>query len=67
MHRQYLCLEQVIENRTVRNRKTHITFVDIQRANDTMPVYKLCRMLDQTRINHTYIEGLKEVYRLQKV
>lgn len=46
--------------------ETHLAFVDLQKAYDTVPVSKLWRVLEQSNINHTYVTALKELYRESK-
>lgn len=60
------CLKQIIEKRTARNIETHITFVDLQKAYDTVPISKLWKVLEQSNINHTYIHALQELYKDSK-
>lgn len=44
-----------LEKRTAKNMETHITFVDLQKAYDTVPICKLWTVLQQSNINHIYI------------
>ncbi|XP_030759056.1 uncharacterized protein LOC115884573 [Sitophilus oryzae] len=44
------CLKQVIEKRSARNLDTHITFVDLWKAYDTVPISRLWRVLEQSTI-----------------
>ncbi|XP_044745272.1 uncharacterized protein LOC123307119 [Coccinella septempunctata] len=56
------CLKQIIEKKTATNREVHITFVDLHKAYDTIPIVKLWEVLEGTNINHTLIKAVKDLY-----
>lgn len=55
-------LKQIIEKKTATNRDIHITFIDLQKAYDTVPVTKLWEVLQESNINYTLIKALKNLY-----
>lgn len=57
------CLKQIIEKRAARNMETHLAFVDLHKAYDTVPISELWRVLEQSNISVTYIRALKELYK----
>lgn len=56
------CLKQVIEKRSAVSQETHLMFIDLQKAYDTVPVKKLWKVLHETNVNHTIIRALKNLY-----
>lgn len=57
------CLKQIIEKRAAKNIETHITFVDLQKAYDTVPIRKLWETLEKSSINYTLICAVQELYK----
>lgn len=55
-------LKQIIEKKTARNQEVHITFIDLQKAYDNVPITKLWEVLQGSNINHTLIKALQNLY-----
>ena len=56
------CLKQLIEKKNGTNQETHLMFIDLHKAYDTVPVNRLFKVLQETNINHTLIRALKNLY-----
>ncbi|KAJ4429519.1 hypothetical protein ANN_21688 [Periplaneta americana] len=56
------CLTQLIEKRTQISQETHVVFVDLAKAYDTIPLIKLFQVLDESQINPSTIRVIKELY-----
>lgn len=56
------CIKQTIEKRSSTNQETHLMFIDLHKAYDTVPVTKLWKVLQETNINHTLINALQNLY-----
>jgi len=56
------CMKQVIEKRTATNRETHLLFVDLTKAFDSIPILKLWEVLGESDINNTLIKALQNLY-----
>lgn len=57
------CLKQIIEKRMARNQEVHITFIDLQKAYDIVPLMKLWEVLQESNINYTLIKALRNLYK----
>lgn len=57
------CLKQIIEKKTARNQEVHITFIDLQKAYDTVPLMKLWETLQESNINYTLIKALRNLHK----
>jgi hypothetical protein len=42
---------------------SHLLFVDLEKTYDNIPLIKLWKALEETRINSTLIKTVKELYR----
>lgn len=56
------CLRNLIEKRHARNLETHLIFVDLQKAYDSVPRQNLIKVLEKTLINGHYVEAVKHLY-----
>lgn len=55
-------ITQTIEKKTARSLETHLLFVDLTKAYDTVPVNKLWEVLEGTCISATVINAIKNLY-----
>lgn len=46
--------------------KGNITFVDMRKAFDSVPLYKIRPILDKSGISKRYINAIKTMYRVNK-
>ena len=53
------CMKQVIEKRNATNQETHLLFVDLTKAYDSMIILKLWEVLGELNINNTLIKHCK--------
>lgn len=58
-------LKQILEKRKLKNLDTHLIFIDLEKAFDTVPIQKLLQILATTNINHHYIHTIREMYKDQ--
>lgn len=56
-------LRQLIEKRLERNLETHIIFIDLEKAYDSVPLCKLFEVLNNSGINKTYVKCVQDIYR----
>lgn len=56
-------LQQLIEKRTARNLSTHLVFIDLEKAYDTVPLKLLFNVLTKTYLSKTYIRALQNMYK----
>lgn len=56
------CLTQITEKRIERGGETHLLFVNLSKAYDTIPVKQMWKILEATHINVTVITALKQLY-----
>lgn len=56
-------LKQVIEKRVARNIDTHIIFIDLEKAYDSVPLNKLFEVLTKRGISETYIRCIYKIYK----
>ncbi|XP_063929530.1 uncharacterized protein LOC135141885 [Zophobas morio] len=59
-------LQQIIEKRTSRNLPTHIVFIDLEKAYDTVPLKTLFETLTKADLSKIYIEAIMNMYRNAK-
>lgn len=59
-------LQQIIEKRVARNLSTHLVFIDLEKAYDTVPLKFLFNILTRTDINKGYIRALHNIYKNPK-
>ena len=52
------CMKQVIEKRNATNQETHLLFVDLTKAYDSILILKLWEVLGESNINNTLIGAL---------
>jgi len=57
-----LCMKQVIEKRNVTNQETHLLFVDLTKAYDSIPILKMWEVLGELNINNTLVTALQNLY-----
>lgn len=56
------CLKQLIEKRSERNLETHLIFIDLQKAYDSIPLGRLWPVLRQSGVKDLYVQAVKELY-----
>lgn len=56
------CLKHLIEKKTAKDQEIHITFIDLQKAYDTVPIVKLWEVLEESGMNRTLIQAVKNIY-----
>jgi len=56
------CMKQVIEKRIATNQETHLLFVDLTKAYDSITISKLWEVLGESNINNTLIKALQNLY-----
>jgi len=56
------CLKQVTEKKNATNQETHLLFVDLTKAYDSIPVSKFWEVLGESNINNTLIKALQNLY-----
>jgi hypothetical protein len=56
------CLKQTIEKRLEHNMETHMVFIDLQKAYDSVPLAKLWQVLEDKNIPPIYINAVRELY-----
>lgn len=56
-------LQQIIEKRVARNLSTHLVFIDLEKAYDTVPLKHLFNILTRTDIKKGYIRALHNIYK----
>ena len=55
-------MKQIIEKRNATNQETHLLFVDLTKAYDSIPISKLWEVLGESNINNTLIKALQNLY-----
>jgi hypothetical protein len=55
-------LKQLAHKRIARSRETHLVFVDLEKAYDTVPLQKLFEVLYNSTISHKYIDTIRDLY-----
>jgi len=55
-------LRQVLNKRKTRNLETHLIFIDLEKAYDTVPINKLFQILNKIKLNGKYVLALKSMY-----
>jgi hypothetical protein len=55
-------MKQVIEKRNATNHETHLLFVDLAKAYDSIPILKSWEVLGELDINKTLIKALQNLY-----
>jgi hypothetical protein len=56
-------LKNLTEKRTARNLETHLVFVDLQKAYDSVPIKRLFEVLNSSNIEKEYIAAIRSLYR----
>jgi len=56
------CMKKVIEKRNATNQESHLLFVDLTKAYDSIPISKLWEVLGESNINNTLIKALQNLY-----
>jgi hypothetical protein len=56
-------IKQVIEKQRTRNRDTHLIFIDLEKAYDTVPLKNLHHILDRSDIHGKYVAAIKRMYK----
>jgi len=56
------CMKKVIEKRNATNQETHLLFVDLRKAYDSIPILKFWEVLGESNINNTLIKALQNLY-----
>lgn len=59
-------LQQLLEKRKDRNLDTHLLFVDLEKAYDTVPIQKLFEVMTKIGLNGVYIRSIWNLYRNAK-
>ena len=60
-------LKQVVEKRIARNMETHVVFIDLTKAYDSVPLTKLWNIMEQQGISKLYIQAVKKLYQNMSV
>jgi hypothetical protein len=55
-------LKKLTEKRNARNLETHLVFVDLQKAYDSVPIKKLFEVLNGSNIKKEYIADIRSLY-----
>jgi hypothetical protein len=55
-------MKQVTEKRNATNQETHLLFVDMTKAYDSIPISKLWEVLGESNINNNLIKALQNPY-----
>jgi len=55
-------MKQVTEKRNATYQETHLLFVDLTEAYDSIPISKLWEVLGESNINNTLIKALQNLY-----
>lgn len=55
-------LQQLVEKRIERNMTTHLMFVDLEKAYDSVPINKMFEVLNGSNLDSTYIRALENIY-----
>lgn len=55
-------LKTLIDKRTATGRATHVTFVDLHKAYDSVPLCKLWECMESCNINQLYVNAVKSLY-----
>ena len=55
-------MKQVIKKRNATNQETHLLFVDLTKAYDSIPILELREVLGKSNINNTLIKALQNLY-----
>ena len=56
-------IKQLIEKQLSVGKEVHLLFIDLKKAYDNIPLIKLWKALEDTRISYTLIKTVKELYR----
>ena len=59
-------LQQILEKRISRNLSTHLIFVDLEKAYDTVPLKKLFEILPGAGLSKTYVRAIWNMYKDSK-
>jgi hypothetical protein len=51
-----------LKKRNATNQETHLLFVDLMKAYDSIPISKLWKVLGESNINNTLIKALQNLY-----
>ena len=54
--------KQFIEKQLSVGKEVHLLFIDLKKAYDNIPLIKLWKALEETRISYTLIKAVKEPY-----
>jgi hypothetical protein len=55
-------MKQVIEKRNATNQETHLLFLDLTKAYDSISILKLHEVLGESNISNTLIKALQNFY-----
>ena len=56
------CIRQVITKRLAHNQDTHLVFIDLAKAYDSIPLCKLWQTMESQGISTTYIRAVRQLY-----
>lgn len=56
-------VRQLIEKRVARNLSTHLIFVDLEKAYDSVPLSRLFKVLRESRVNDIYVRSIYHLYK----
>ena len=56
------CLRQLIEKNMTVNQPLHSLFVDLEKADDSVPLKNLCKTLEPYNISNSIIRAIKRLY-----
>jgi hypothetical protein len=57
------CLKQLIEKRMAVDKPLHLLFVDLEKANDSVPLQSLWKSLERYNISSNIIRAIKRLYK----
>ena len=55
-------LKQIVEKRLSRSQESHIVFIDLKKAYDSVPQQKLWEIMSQSDVNKQYTKAIKNMY-----
>lgn len=59
-------LQQILEKRKARNLATHLVFIDLEKAYDTVPLKMLFEILTKSDLSNVYVRAIQNIYRNSK-
>lgn len=56
------CIQQLLEKRKERGRETHLVFIDLCKAYDSIPIKKMFEILELKKFSTTLVNTIKSLY-----